>query len=63
MSSLFTTSAATSVPAPNKRSGGVSNKWGNFGVNYGKRHSQAAEMEVSTHLFKSNYKFLYKNAD
>ena len=49
MSSLFTASAATasSIPAPNKRIAGVGNKLSNFGVKYGKRHSQAAEMEVS----------------
>ena len=43
--SIAATAAATPVK-PNSRGNAVSNKLGNFGVKYGKRHSKAAEMEV-----------------
>ena len=44
MSSLFTASAATAPAASSNKRGGKA--LSNFGVNYGKRHSQAAAMEV-----------------
>ena len=44
MSSLFTASAATAPSASSNKRGGKA--LSNFGVNYGKRHSQAAAMEV-----------------
>ena len=44
MSSLFTASAATATSASSNKRGGKA--LSNFGVNYGKRHSQAAAMEV-----------------
>ena len=48
MSSLLTASTASVPPAPasNKRGGGGGKTLSNFGINYGKRHSQAAATEV-----------------
>ena len=46
MSTLFTASAATVPPSSANKRGGFSNTLSNLGVNYGKRHSQAAQLEV-----------------
>jgi len=45
MSTLFAASAATVPPSSANKRGGFSNTLSNLGVNYGKRHSQANQME------------------
>ena len=51
MSTLFTASAATVPPSSANKRGGFSNTLSNLGVNYGKRHSQAAQLEVRNSNF------------
>ena len=57
MSTLFTASAATVPPSSANKRGGFSNTLSNLGVNYGKRHSQAAQLEVR----HSNFLFCQMN--